>query len=214
MLIPETPNTYEPAPAGTQKAILNRIVDMGTQETEFAGVSSTKRQVVFGFEIEGLKTANGNPVAISKTMTFSLNSKATLNQYAEALLNRAITDTDRYGKERLDAAVLLGKGCLLSITHAPKPDGGVSARVTGIIALPSGTKVGKPVNAPEILSLTEGAFDPAVYDKQPSWIKDKVSRSPEYRELLKPKTDPLIGKVKAKKSTAEVIDDDLPDDWK
>lgn len=204
MFIPEATNKdYEPAPAGTHKAICNRVVDMGTQEVEFAGDKKTVRQILLGFEIEGLQTKKGSSFAISKTMTFSSHEKATFRKYAEALMGRAFADKDLRGKKRLDAAELLGRGCLLSIAHIQMSDK-ISARVDGVLALPAGTKPGRPVNEPEILSLEEGAFDPAVYDKQPWWIKDKVAKSPEYRELLTPKT---------KRPTAEIIDDGLPEAW-
>lgn len=213
MLIPETTNKeYEPPPSGTSTAFCYGLVDTGHQEVKFADEEKVVRQIIMKFELVGPKTAKGSVYSISKTMTLSTHEKSTLRKFIEALIGRSLADNDLRGAKRFDLRDLLGKGCLLSITHAPKPDGGVSARVSGILALPAGTKVGKPVTEPEFLSL-DGNFDAAVYDRQPSWIRDKVSRSPEYRELLAPKAD-LIGKVKAKRPTTEIIDDGFPDDWK
>ena len=42
---------FEPVPEGSHAAVCCRIIDLGTQQTNFSGQTTTKRQVMLVFEV-------------------------------------------------------------------------------------------------------------------------------------------------------------------
>jgi len=74
-------------PAGSFLARLYRIIDIGTQTTEWMGKKKMQRKIIAMFELHGedndgqpLQTAEGKPLIVSKRYTLSLDEKATLRR--------------------------------------------------------------------------------------------------------------------------------------
>ena len=65
---------FKIAPAGSWPARLYRIIDLGTQTTEYMGQTKMLRKVKFFWELHGddLKTDDGKPLIQTRNYTLSL----------------------------------------------------------------------------------------------------------------------------------------------
>ena len=97
---------FTPVSPGMHLARCYRIVDMGTQTTEFAGQTKHLHKVMLQFEVHGededgkpLVTAKGEPMSISKNFTLSLAEKATLRLDLQAWRGRPFTADELRGFE-------------------------------------------------------------------------------------------------------------------
>jgi hypothetical protein len=203
MQIPEPNATnFEPAPAGTHVATCFRIVDLGTQNNTFKGDTKTQHQLTLAWELANKVTKSGRPVVVAKTLNLSMHEKATFRSFVEAMMARALTKADLYGKDRLDIRSLLGKSCLITIQHAEAGDK-VSARIIACVPLPEGMPRPQATNSEVFLSLSPSLFDQETFDSLSSWTKEKIMASPEYAALTATATS-------AATPAAEIIDDEIP----
>jgi len=108
--------TFEQPPVGTHVARCIRIIDIGTQTSEYQGAETIRRQCIIFFELPNeLMThgeAAGKPFIASKFYTQSLNEKATLRKDLVNWRGREFTDVELEGFEPKN---ILDKGCLLRL---------------------------------------------------------------------------------------------------
>lgn len=195
---------YQQPPAGTHLGICVRVIDLGTQEGEYQGKPTIKRQCLLGFELphELMSGENeGHPFVVSKFYTASLGEKATLRHDLENWRGRAFTAQELAG---FDSKNVLGKPCMLSLTENDKK----KIRITGVMAVPKGTSVPKQFNQHVYFSLESGEFDAQVFDSLSDGIKKIISLSPEYKRATRPldekESTPSGG------GTFAEMDDDIP----
>lgn len=171
---------FEPAPAGTHVARCIRLLDLGTQKSEFGA----KRQVLVTWELPQELISSGElegqPFTVSAYYTMSLNEKANLRHALEAWRGRAFTVEELKG---FDLKAILGAPCLLSIVHN---DNG-RAKVSAVMALAKGTKAPKQINESVYLSLDPHEFDRATFDGLNDYWKEKIQLSPEWAALKQAK---------------------------
>ena len=195
-------------PAGSFVARLYRIIDIGTQTTEWMGKRKMQRKIIAMFELHGedndgnaLQTAEGKPLIVSKRYTLSLDEKATLRKDLEAWRGKAFTQAELDG---FNLEVLLGKYCMVSITHSTY-DGKEYANIAGISQVPSAMKkLGEPVGINELMIFTLDPFDQAKFDKLSEGMQGVIKKSAEYRNTFEPNAPPVSS------APSELIDDDIP----
>lgn len=182
MILTDKGGDYAVAPVGTHRALCVSIIDVGTQQGEYQGRQTLKRQVIIGWELpdelipEGHGDATGKPFFISKFYTASLNEKSSLRKDLANWRGRDFTASELAG---FDVRNILGKGCMISVTHNEKK----KAKVTGVASLPKALReMPKPVNAERYFSLD--AFDKAVFDSLPEGIQKIIKLSPEYQAAV------------------------------
>lgn len=165
----------ELAPEGTHSAVCVRILDMGTQSHPEWG---DKRKLNFAFELLEEQTTEGEPFLVYKSYTASLSNKATLAKDIKSWTGATINRGDE-----LDLEDLLGKSCLVTVIHSEETkDGAIYANVDTITGVPKGTKVKKATV--DLFSLyLDDTFDQKQYDELPDFLKDRISKSPEYQAL-------------------------------
>lgn len=163
---------YQQPPAGVHVARCVKIIDIGTQVGEYQGKTTSRRQVIIGWELPNEKMDDGQPFVVSKFYTASLGEKANLRKDLENWRGRAFTPEELGGFESKN---ILGKSCMLSLT--PNDKGKI--RVTGVMALPKGTVVPDQINTTFYFSLEE--FDAQQFDQLSDGIKKMVEASPEYQ---------------------------------
>lgn len=177
----DTSGTYTPAPAGSHVAICTRIIDIGTQTTPFkdesTGEQKSSHQVILTWELSNEPMDDGRPFTISKYYTCSLHEKATLRQHLEAWRGRAFTQDELRGFHLKN---ILGKHCMLSVTHAPKQDGSVSARVSAVMSLPKGST--PPVQINDLVCFDIDNWDERVFSTLPDYLRKQIMQSVEARE--------------------------------
>lgn len=194
---------FEQPPIGTHVARCVKMIDIGTQQGEYQGKATYRRQVIIGWELpnelmqEG--DAAGKPFVVLKFYTASLGEKANLRADLRNWRGRDFTDEELAG---FDAKNILGKPCMLSLTENDKG----KARVTGVMALPKGTAVPEQINPTLFFSLEPQDFKPEVFEALSEGYKKMIRVSPEYMELTKPEHQ----KQSKKGGDFSDMEDDIP----
>lgn len=165
----------KPLEAGAYAAVCDMIVDLGVQPSP-GGQFAPKRTLMVRFQIPSERveiTKNGEtkslPAVISRTLGLSLNEKATLRQLLQSWRGKAFTPEEL---KRFDLANVLGKPAFINVTHSVKGEK-TYANLTSIMPLPKGMPA--PTLEGEALIYSTDAPDPAVFDKLPEWVQDKIA---------------------------------------
>ena len=190
-------STWKQPETGNWPATCIRIINLGTQEREYQGKTSYRRQSLIIWEIDGQVDDQGQPITISKAYTASLGEKANLRKDLESWRGRPFTADELAG---FDVKNLLGKSCLLNLIKV-QGQKGEKVVIATISALPKGMPApNAPVHTQYIYSLDD--HDQAIWDTLSDGIKGWINRSQERSQSqLAPSVAP----------TAKVVnDDDIP----
>lgn len=192
--------TFEQPPIGTHLARCIRLIDIGTHKNEYQGQVNFKRQVIVGWELPNELMASGDyagkPFTCSKFYTASLNEKSALRADLKNWRTRDFAEDEL---RRFDLRTILGKVCMVSLTHTDKG----KAKVTGVMAAPRGMEAPAQVNETLYFSLEHDLFDKAVFDSLSDGYKRMIEVSPEYKQLTMPA--PV-----QQQDDAPAFDDDIP----
>jgi hypothetical protein len=173
---------FEQAPVGSHIARCIKLIDIGTQTSEYQGKPTHRRQVIIGWELPNTEMSSGDfagqPFVVSRFYTASLSEKANLRADLVNWRGRDFTPEELAGFE---AKNILGKPCMISITMNDKQ----KSKVTAVMALPNGIDVPPQINKLVYFSLDE--FDQEVFDGLSKGIKEIIEKSPEYQHLKAPK---------------------------
>ena len=165
----------KPLEAGAHAAVCDMVVDLGVQPSP-GGQFAPKRTVVLRFQIPSIRveiTKDGEtkdlPAVISRTVGMSLNEKSTLYALLTSWRGKAFTPEEL---KAFDLGKVAGKPAFINVTHATKGDR-TYANLTSIMPIPKGMPA--PVLEGEALVYSTDAPDPAVFDKLPEWMQDKIA---------------------------------------
>jgi len=194
---PNTGGDFKLPPAGSFVARLYRIIDIGTQTTEWMGKKKMQRKIITMFELHGedndgqpLQTAEGKPLIVSKRYTLSLDEKATLRKDLEAWRGKAFTQEELDG---FNLEVLLGKCCMVNVTHSTY-DGKEYANIANISQVPAALKkLGEPVGVNELMIFTLDPFDKDKFSKLSEGMQGVIKKSAEYRNTFEPNAPVATG---------------------
>ena len=100
---------------GVHKARCVRMIDLGTQRSEYQGEVSWKTQILVSWEVPNELSNSGEPLLISKFYTLSLHEKSNLGKDLTAWRGRAFTELE---KQQFDITALLGVPCMLNIVES------------------------------------------------------------------------------------------------
>lgn len=178
-----TESSFTPVPDGTHLGICYRVIDLGTQQTNFNGEVKSAHKVLLSFEIPDEKMEDGRPYTISQSYTWSMHEKATLRKQLEAWRGVAFTERD-FGPSGFDIRAILSKACTLSIVHTSK-NNTIYANIASIGKLMKGIPVVSLTNPPAYLWLHIERWDANVFSGLSSNLQQKIMGSPEYTELMK-----------------------------
>ena len=167
-------STWKQPETGSWAATCIRIIDLGTQEREYQGKTSYRRQSLIIWEIDGQTDDKGEPITISKAYTASLGEKANLRKDLECWRGRPFTSDELAG---FDVRNLLGKSCLLNLIKVPGQKG-EKVVIASIGTLPKGMPApAPPVHSQYIYSLDN--HDSNIWDKLSDGLKNWINRSQE-----------------------------------
>lgn len=204
---------FERCPAGMHLARCYRIIDLGTQKSEYMGQVKFLHKVMLGWEIHGtddsgkaLKMQDGRPFGIFKNYTLSWSEKANLRLDLQSWRGRPFTQEEM---RRFDLSTVLGAWCMLNIIETNK-EGKTYTNVNGVTPVPAIIKQnGMPsgINKQEMFNLSSP--DMEMFNTFSDNLKAKISSSPEWQKLQGRKEEPA---PKAAGSAAASIaeDDDIP----
>jgi hypothetical protein len=162
------------APAGSYPAVLQRAIDLGTQDDEKYG---PKPKIALIWEIDE-PMADGRPYTVSKWYSFSMNEKSTFRIHLEAWRGKAFTPEDATTFNLED---LIGKCCLITLARSKD---GTKSIVSNVTALPRNVRGPKLQGIPLSLSLNPEDFDEAAFSKLSDSMKKIIKQSPEYKTLM------------------------------
>lgn len=170
--------SFEQAPVGTHVARCYKLIDIGTTMQEFQGEAKKRHQIILGWELPNeLMTSGefaGQPFTASAFYTLSLHEKSNLRHILKNWRGRDFTEEELKG---FDLKNILGKPCMVSITHNDKG----RSEVGGVIALPKGMTVPDAVNPPVYFSLAD--FDQSAFDAFSEKMQALIAKSDEYKAL-------------------------------
>lgn len=178
---------FVPVPAGMHLARCYRIVDLGTQRSEYKGEIKHLPKVMLQFEVHGedeqgnpTVTAKGEPMTISKNYTASLSEKATLRVDLKNWRGRDFTPEELKGFELKN---VLGIFAMISVTKAPGKDGKEYTNIGAVMPVPANIKkAGLPAghNPTAIFSIDDP--DMELFETFSDGLKNKIKSSPEWQE--------------------------------
>lgn len=202
-------DTFVPVPVGSHLGRCYRIIDLGTQRTEYMGEVKFLRKVMFGWELHGedsagnpLQTAKGEPMAIFKNYTLSLSDKATLRQDLQSWRGKDFTDEEL---RRFDISVVLGHWAMVNVVQKPGKEGKVFSNVQTVTAVPTVLKKsGLPEGRNPLQLFKLASPDMEMFETFSKGLKAKIEASPEWKSRTERKpTTPAANPVGD-------MDNDLP----
>ena len=177
---PKTGSEFVPPPAGTHMAICYRVIDLGTQQSEWQGKPKRQHKVLLSWELPDELMEDGRPFMVNQRYTLSSSEKSRFRQDLESWRGKKFEDSE-FGPGGFDIRKLLGVSCLLGIVHVHKDDN-TYANISSIVKLPKNMLAAKPVNPPVFFDLA--AFDRAVFEALSDGLKQVIIRSPEYHATI------------------------------
>ena len=187
-----TESNFKPVPAGLHLARCWRIIDMGSQRTEYMGEVKVQRKIMLGWELHGddadgkpMLTDDKKPMSIFKQYTLSWSENANLRKDLQAWRGKPWTDVEA---NRFDLKTVLGAFCMLNVIVTSK-NGKTYSNVGGISPVPAMMKsAGLPngVNKTQLFTIADPDMD--VFDSLSNHIKQKIEGSPEWKSKGQPKT--------------------------
>ena len=199
----------KPLEAGAYGAVCDMVVDLGVQPSP-GGQFAPKRTVVLRFQIPEIRveiTKDGEtkslPAVISRTVGLSLNEKSTLYGLLTSWRGKAFTPDEL---KKFDLGKVAGKPAFINVTHSVKGDR-TYANLTSIMPLPK--SIPAPALEGEALVYSTDAPDPAVFDKLPAWIQEKIANRIVDAPKPVPKAAPAKPAAQPAAVEEEFKDDDL-----
>ena len=154
--------------AGIYHAVCYSVIDAGTAENKFDG--KKKRSLILGWQLLDQFYPDGNNLKLHKTVTFSMNERATLRKYIASWFSGEQGDIEDF-----DFSKLLNKGC--SLILAPNSVGNVTVENV----MPYNTE-GIELDYVELFDLStfKGGELPIALD---DWKKETIKSSDEYQRI-------------------------------
>lgn len=205
---------FERCPPGMHLARCYRIIDLGTQKSEYMGQTKYLHKVMLGWEIHGTDDAgqpllmkDKRPFAIFKNYTLSWSEKANLRLDLQSWRGKPFTQDEM---QKFDLKTVLDKFCMLNIIERPGKDNKTYTNVDGVTPVPSIIKQnGLPqgVNKPELFNL--GEPDMVMFETFSDNLKAKIKSSPEWQKLERQMAAPGTPAAPAPAAGMDE-DDDIP----
>jgi len=205
--------TFTPVPPGMYLARCYRIVDLGTQKTEYLGTIKNLPKVMLQFEVHGeddegkpLLTAKNEPMSISKNFTLSLAEKATLRKDLQTWRGKEFTPDELKGFQ-LDN--VLGAWAMIAITKAMGNNGKEYTNIANINSVPKALKGTLPQGHNKCAAFYIESPDMEMFETFSDNLRAKIEQSPEWQARKGNQPSKAQGAAKPA-SGFDDMDDDIP----
>ena len=203
---------FTPVPQGMHLARCYRVIDLGTQESTYQGVTKKLPKVMLQFEVHGedddgkpIVTAKNEPMSISKNFTLSLAEMATLRKDLQTWRGKEFTADELRGFELKN---VLGAWAMISVIKAMGNNGKEYTNVAAIMSVPPAIKkAGIPTGHNELKLFEIANPDIALFDSFSSGLREKIQKSPEWQDRG---GSSAPAPVKAASNGFDDMDDDIP----
>jgi hypothetical protein len=210
-IVEDKGGSFESTPPGMHLARCYRIIDLGTQKSEYMGISKALHKIMLGWEIHGtdeynvpLKMKDGRPFSVFKNYTFSWSEKANLRIDLQSWRGKAFSQEEM---RRFDLKNVLGAWCMLNVIEKLGTDNKMYVNIENVAPVPPMIKnAGFPmgVNPNEMFTLSEP--DMTMFQSFRDNLKKKIMASPEWNKLQGKTPTPQA----ASEAPAFEEDDDIP----
>jgi hypothetical protein len=178
--------SFTPVPPGMHLARCYRIVDLGTQKSEWQGDVKHLHKVMLQFEVHGedesgkpLVTSKGEPMTISKNYTLSLGEKAALRKDLQTWRGRDFTAEELRGFELKN---ILGAWAMLSVAKSAGSNGKEYTNIMSVNPVMAAVKkAGLPEGFNKIGLFYIDSPDMEMFDTFSKNLKEKIQSSPEWQ---------------------------------
>lgn len=174
---------FEQIPEGAYPARIYRILHIGTIPNEAFGGKNNKAYISFEFptELREFDKAKGEqPMVLSQEYTLSFGDKSNLKKVIDACDPKALKIGTDGVVEEYDIESLLGKCCLVTVTHKTTAKG-TYANIGACTVLPKGMDCPSQMNPSTLLNYD--SFNEALFNSLPEFIKKKIESSDEYKMM-------------------------------
>lgn len=205
-------SSFETTPPGLHLARCYRIIDKGTQKSEYLGQVKYLRKVMLGWEIHAVKEdgsplrmKDGRPFAMFKNYTLSWAEKANLRADLQSWRGKPFSQEEM---RRFDLKTILGAWCMLNVIEKQGKDNKMYVNVDGITPVPAIIKqAGLPtaVNKNEVFMLDQPNME--MFQTFSDNLKKSIMSSPEWEKL---NNKPQQGAASAPPASGLDDDDDIP----
>ena len=216
-IVEDTGGSFTPVPAGMHLARCYRIIDLGTQKTEFEGNVDFKRKLKIVWEIHGeddegkpIVTSKNEPMIITKDYTMSWGDKATLRKDLQSWRGKPFTEDEQ---KRFDLKSVLDKWCMVNVAHKPKKNGqGVYANIVSVTPVPQALKAVIPDGFNKVGMFTMASPDMEMFETFSDYLKKTIMESPEWKSMMKADAELEAKGIKKPSAGSGVddMDDDIP----
>ena len=203
--------TFTPVPPGMYLARCYRIVDLGTQKSEYLGQIKNLPKVMLQFEVHGeddagkpLVTAKNEPMSISKNFTLSLAEKATLRKDLQTWRGKEFTADELRGFQ-IDN--VLGAWAMIAITKAVGNNGKEYTNIANINSVPKAMKANLPEGHNKCAAFYIENPDMDMFETFSDNLRAKIEQSPEWQARG---NQPAKAASASKGSGFDDMDDDIP----
>lgn len=184
----ESGGNFERCPTGNILGRCYRIIDLGTQKSEYMGQVKYLHKIMLGWEVfpsddDGKVSYmnDGRPFSIFKNYTLSWSDKANLRLDLQSWRGKPFSQEEL---RRFDLNNVMSKWCQLNIIERQGQNGNTYSNVDSIAPVPTAQKqVGFPdaVNNNELFNLQEP--DMKLFETFSDNLKAKITSSPEWQKL-------------------------------
>lgn len=189
-----TSQTRELTEAGNHLAYCIKMIEIGTCNENVMGTEKQLHKVNLTWELplvtKIFDEAKGpHPLVVSKEFTLSMGDKANLRKMLESWRGSPFTEEQA---KNFDITVLLGKPCMVNVTHKPsKKDPSIKYdEISAVTPVPKGMTMPKQVNPSQELSYDK--WDEKLFEALPDFIKGKMIQTPEYKQMRNPEQDKFV----------------------
>lgn len=177
-----TGGDFKPTPEGQHIMICSRVIDLGTQKTEFNNETKYQRKVLITWELPNERvTIDGAdaPVLHSEKYTWSFHEKANLRKHLESWRGKKFREEDFSGPPNgFHIKNVIGVPCYGQIIHEQATNGKTYANLASIMAFPGKRDAWPTIEGvPMFFDLDE--FDPIIFDRLSEYWQGVVKSSPE-----------------------------------
>lgn len=204
---------FKSAPAGSHLGRCYKIIDLGSQKSEYMGEVKVQHKIMIGWELHGddndgkpLTMDDKRPLSIFKYYTLSWFETSNLRKDLQSWRGKPWTDAEAV---RFDLKTILGAWCMLNVIISNK-NGKTYSNVAGITPVPSMIKqAGLPsaVNPNQLFIISDP--DMEIYNSLSKSLQEKIASSPEWQARMG-RSSHVMSSSKAPNPTIEEMDDDIP----
>ena len=180
---------FERTPPGMHLARCYRIIDLGTQKSEYMGQVKYQHKIMIGWEVHAIDDdgkpvfmQDGRPFAIFKNYTLSWSDKANLRLDLQSWRGKPFTKEEM---RKFDLANVLGAWCMLNVIEREGQNNNIYSNVNGITPVPGHIKqigLPEPVNKNELFNISEPNME--MFETFSQKLKEKIEQSPEWQNRL------------------------------